>query len=56
VFGFEIAVELPEVGGHMLVVGAEGALVFEEVVPAHLLVHLEAAGESETCLVEQLPR
>jgi hypothetical protein len=56
VFGFEVAVELPEVGGHMLVVGAECALVLEEVVPAHFLVHLEAAGESETCLVQILPR
>jgi hypothetical protein len=56
VFGFEVAVELPEVGGHMLVVGAECALVLEEVVSAHFLVHLEAAGESETCLVQILPR
>jgi hypothetical protein len=56
VFGLEIGVELSEVGAHMLVVVAQGALVFEGIGTVELLVHFKTAREAEPCVTAQLPR
>ncbi len=56
VFGLEVVVELAEVGGEVGEgVGDEG-LVLVGVVSLDLLLELEAAGVTPTCVISHSPR